>query len=52
MKSNGKAPVLSKCSLQRWEPVRLLGSGVRFSEEVEECKESPQQLLTLDRPLE
>jgi len=29
------------------QPIRLLGSGVRFVEEAEEFKESPQQLLAL-----
>jgi len=31
------------------QPIRLLGSGVRFVEAVEEFKESPQQLLALGR---
>jgi len=32
------------------QPIRLLGTGVRFGEEAEEDKESPQQLLILERP--
>jgi hypothetical protein len=31
-------------------PIRLLGSGVRFVEEVEDYKESSQQLLILEHP--
>ena len=31
------------------QPIRLLGSGVRFVDEVKDYKESPQQLLTLEQ---
>ena len=31
------------------QPIRLLGSGVRFVEEIEEAKDTSQQMLTLER---
>ena len=42
--------LLAEAYIRSPQPIRLLGSGVRFVEEVEEDKDSLQNLFTLEHP--
>jgi DNA polymerase IV len=42
--------LLTEAYKRSTQPVRLLGTGVRFVEDLEEFKDSPQQLLSLEPP--